>query len=67
MQHTTLETLWDAARAGLIDWPSVQQHQNRMMPRCINHPDRAAPVVWNDQAMCADCVAALVAVRREER
>jgi hypothetical protein len=62
---TTLETLWIASRAGLITWASVQQHQADMMPRCANHPDRAAPAIQDGTPVCADCFAAIVAARKE--
>lgn len=64
--HTTLETLWAASRVGLITWESVQQYQASLMPRCTNHPDRAAPVVWEGAAVCADCVTAMVAAMKEQ-
>lgn len=61
-----LDTIEAAARRGLVTWLSVQQAQARAMPRCHNHPDRAAWVVCNEQPLCADCVAALVEKRKEQ-
>lgn len=63
---TTLETLWEASRAGLITWASVQQYQANLMPRCANHPDRSAATIEAGQAVCAACYVAIVAARREE-
>ena len=62
---TTLETLWNRAQAGEITWAEVQQYQTDRMPRCANHPDRPAPIIWGDTAVCADCVAAIVEERKE--
>lgn len=62
-----LDTIEAAARAGLIDWRSVQQVQARAMPRCHNHPDCAAWVISDEQPLCADCVAALVETRKDEK
>lgn len=60
-----LDTIEAAARADLIDWPSVQQHQARAMPRCHNHPDRTAWAIC-DEPLCADCVTALIEKRKEQ-
>lgn len=62
-----LETLWEASRAGLITWASVQQAQANMMPRCANHPERPAPAIEAGAPVCADCYAAIVAARKEQR
>lgn len=61
----SLDTVEAAARAGLIDWASVQQCQARAMPRCANHPDRTAWTICN-KPLCANCVTALIEKRREQ-
>lgn len=59
----TLEGLWADARAGRIEWSAVQQHQADMMPRCINHGERSAPVYWDEKALCEECFAKAVIVK----
>lgn len=65
-----LDTIEAAARRGLVTWTSVQQVQARAMPRCANHPERVAWTTWIDrereQALCADCAAALIETRKEQ-
>jgi hypothetical protein len=65
LPQSTLESLWEASRKGLITWGSVQAHQADMMPRCVNHPDRSAPVIWNGDALCVTCAVATVSARKE--
>ena len=64
---TTLEQLWNQAQAGLIAWADVQAHQAELMPRCANHPDRAAPAIQDGAPVCADCFETLVVARREQK
>lgn len=59
-----LETVWQANRAGLITWASVQQAQADRMPRCVNHPDRAA-VVIHGGPVCEACFMAIMAAGSE--
>lgn len=61
-----LAAVWDAARAGMVTWESVRQHQADLMPRCVNHTDRPAPVIWEGQALCVGCIEAGARARREE-
>lgn len=61
-----LDTIEAAARRGLVTWQSVQQVQARAMPRCHNHPDRAAWAISDARPLCADCVAVLVEERKEQ-
>lgn len=62
----SLDTIEAAARAQLVTWSSVQQAQARAMPRCHNHPDRAAWVISDGKPLCADCVAVLIKEREEQ-
>lgn len=64
---TTLEKLDKQAKAGLIPWSRVQAHQNSLMPRCANHPNRPAPAIQDGTPICVDCFAAIVAARQEQR
>lgn len=61
-----LDTIEAAARTQLVTWPSVQLVQARAMPRCANHPDRAAWVISDEHPLCADCVATLIETRKEQ-
>lgn len=61
-----LDTIEAAARAQLVTWSSVQLVQTRAMPRCHNHPDRAAWAISDARPLCADCVAALIKERKNK-
>lgn len=51
----TLDSLWQEARAGRVEWSAVRQHQADMMPRCVNHRERSAPARWRGKALCVEC------------
>ena len=67
LPQPTLDTLWTEARAGLIPWSTVQQHQADMMPRCQNHSERPMATYEGGAALCDDCYVAVVEARTEKK
>lgn len=60
-----LEALSKAGQRGLITWESVQERQNRQLPRCVNHNDRPTPArSIDDKPLCAECA---IAAAREAK
>ena len=59
-----IDTLYETARHEREQspiWDELRQAQANQLPRCVNHPGRAAPGVIPDGPVCEECGAMWVA------
>jgi len=61
--HDALEDLYDRAQAGIVPWSEVRAYQASIMPRCAEHPDRPAHVLWDTMPCCVECAARIAKER----